>query len=295
MKEYKNNEELLEHLISKNVVVNNKQDALDKMEKYTYYSIVNSYKMTFKNSDGNYKDNVTFDEIYALYNFDKNIKYLFLKYSLEIEIQIKALMANHISKIYGVRDYLKENNLDDSFDYNIKNSLIERINKEIETDYKVHLAITHYKDKYNFIPPFVLTKILTLGVVSSYYGLLKQNDRQAIAKHFKISDRLLKQILKNITMVRNISAHNDRLFCFRSKYYLSFKDIDKEYKRKDNETNLYMIMTSMKYFLNDDFNILLKEFFNEVNTLKSNLSSISIEDILNIMEFPKNKFDVNNI
>ena len=33
-----------------------------------------------KNSDGNYKDNVTFDEIYALFNFDKNIKYLFLKY-----------------------------------------------------------------------------------------------------------------------------------------------------------------------------------------------------------------------
>lgn len=163
MKEYKSNEELLEHLISKNIVINNKKDALKKIEKYTYYSIVNSYKMTFKNSDGNYKDNVTFDEIYALYNFDKNIKYLFLKYTLEIEIQIKALMANHISKVYGIQDYLKESSLDDSVDVDIKNSLIERINKEIEADYKVHSAITHYKDKYGFVPPFVLTKILTLG------------------------------------------------------------------------------------------------------------------------------------
>ena len=68
--------------------------------------------MTFKNSDGNYKDNVTFEEIYALYNFDKNIKYLFLKYTLEIEIQIKALIANHISKVYGIKDYLKESNLE---------------------------------------------------------------------------------------------------------------------------------------------------------------------------------------
>lgn len=48
MKEYKSNEELLEHLISKNIVINNKQDALKKIEKYTYYSIVNSYKMTLK-------------------------------------------------------------------------------------------------------------------------------------------------------------------------------------------------------------------------------------------------------
>lgn len=295
MKEYKSNKELLEYLISKNVVVNNKQDALEKIEKYTYYSIVNSYKMTFKNSDGNYKDNVTFDEIYALYNFDKNIKYLFLKYTLEIEMQIKALIANHISKVYGIKDYLKESNLDDSVDSDIKNSLIERVNKEIEADYKVHSAIIHYKDKYGFIPPFVLTKILTLGVVSSYYGLLKQSDRQAIAKHFKISDRLLKQLLKNITIVRNISAHNDRLFCFRSKYYLSFKDIDKEYKRKDNETNLYMVMTSMKCLLNDDFDILLRDFFAEVNTLKLSLSSVNIEDILSIMGFPTDKIDLNGI
>ena len=48
MKEYKTNEELLEHLESKNVVVKNKEDALNKIEKYTYYSIVNSYKLNFK-------------------------------------------------------------------------------------------------------------------------------------------------------------------------------------------------------------------------------------------------------
>lgn len=289
MKEYKTNEELLEHLISKNVKVN-REDALEKIEKYTYYSIINSYKIIFKDSNGNYKDNVTFDEIYALYNFDKNIKYLFLKYSLEIEIQIKALMANQISKIYGIEDYLKESNLDEKFDSDTKNRLIEKINKEIEDDYKVHFAITHYKDKYGFIPPFVLTKVLTLGVVSSYYGLLKQSDRQAIAKKFKISDRLLKQILKNLTIVRNISAHNDRLYCFRNKAYLSFKEIDKEYKRNDNETNLYMVMASMKYFLKDDYNNFINEFLFEVRKLELELSSISIEDILNIMGFPKNIF-----
>ena len=64
------NEELLNYLESKNGIINDKNDALKKIEKYTYYSIVNSYKMTFKNSEGNYKDNVTFDEIYALYNFE---------------------------------------------------------------------------------------------------------------------------------------------------------------------------------------------------------------------------------
>ena len=81
-------------------------------------------------------------------------------------------------------------------------------------DYNIHSAITHYKDKYGYIPPFVLMKILTFGVTSRYYGLLKQKDRQEIAKYFKISDKLLKQILKNLTSIRNIAAHSDRLFCF---------------------------------------------------------------------------------
>ena len=63
-----------------------------------------------------------------------------------------------------------------------------------------------------FVPPFVLVKILTFGVASSYYGLLKQSDRQAIAKYFKISDKLLKQILKNLTTIRNVAAHSDRLY-----------------------------------------------------------------------------------
>ena len=140
MKEYKTNEELLEHLISKNVKVINKVDALEKIEKYTYYSIINSYKTIFKDSNDNYKDNVTFDEIYALYN--------------------KALMANQISKIYGIKEYLKESNLDDRVDSATKKRLIEKINKEVEDDYKVHSAITHYKD-IKKMPDILLKQILS--------------------------------------------------------------------------------------------------------------------------------------
>ena len=103
-----------------------------------------------------------------------------------------------------------------------------------------------------------MTKILTFGVISRYYGLLKQNDRQDISKYFKISDKLLKQILANLTMIRNISAHSDRLFCYRNKYYISFKNIDKNYKRNGNFTNIYMIIGCMKILLDEDK---FKEYF----------------------------------
>lgn len=287
MKEYKSNEELIKYLISKNVVVKNEQDAINKIEKYTYYSVVNSYKNNFKDSNNNYLPNVTFDEIFALYEFDKNLKYIILKYALEVETVIKSLMANQISKIYGLKDYLDINNLDDKVSLIKKENIINRINDEIDHNYNVHSAVTHYKDTYGYIPPFVLTKILTFGVASSYYGLLKQTDRQAIAKYFKISDKLLKQILKNLTSIRNIAAHSDRLFCFRDKYTLSFKTIDKNYIVNGNSTNLYMMLKVLKLVLTPKlYTEMINRINKEINKLDKQLNSISINDILRIMGYP---------
>lgn len=287
MKEYMSNVQLIDYLISKKVNVINKEEAIKKIEKYTYYSIVNSYKFNFKDSKNNYLPNVSFDEIYALFEFDKNLKYIILKYTLEIETIIKSLMANQISKNYGLVNYLTIDNLDTKSPVETKEKLINKINEEINHNYNIHSAITHYKDKYGYIPPFVLMKILTFGVTSRYYGLLKQKDRQEIAKYFKISDKLLKQILKNLTSIRNIAAHSDRLFCFRDKYTLSFKIIDKNYTVKDNTTNIYMMIKALKLVLtNDLYNEMIKRISNEIKILDSKLSSISINDILKIMGYP---------
>lgn len=286
MKEYKNNEELIDYLISKNVVVNDRELALKNIEKYSYYSIINGYKAVFKDENSNYKESTSFEEIYALYEFDKNIKAIFLKYTLEIEVVIKSLMANTLAEEYGVEDYLKLENLDENANEDLINDFIEKIEKEIDDNYIKHPAIKHYKDTYNFVPPFVLTKILTFGAISRYYSLLKQSDRQKISKYFKLSDKLLRQILINLTMVRNISAHSDRLFNYRNKYDISFKNIEKSYNRKEYLCNLYMIIKSMKVLLDEEkyqeFDYLLNT---EIEKLKEKLIVININDILRIMGY----------
>ena len=290
MKKYKTNEELIDYLSSKGVVITDKKDALQKIERYTYYSIVNSYKSIFKDKNNNYINDVCFDEIYALFEFDKNLKNIMLKFCLEIETVIKSAMANQISKVYGVKDYLNTSNWDNSIDDDIKEILFEKINNEIKKDYKVHTAVTHYIDKYGFVPPFVLVKILTFGVASSYYGLLKQSDRQAIAKYFKISDKLLKQILKNLTTIRNIAAHSDRLYNYTSKFYLSFKLIDSTYMKQDNITNLYMVIRCMEKLLTkEQYEKLYNSILEEISKLGEKLNSIEISNIIQRMGFPMNK------
>ena len=286
MKKYKNNEELIDYLISKNVIVNDRELALKNIEKYSYYSIINGYKAIFKDENSNYKENTSFEEIFALYEFDKNIKAIFLKYTLEIEVIIKSLMSNTLAEEYGVEDYLKLENFDDNANEELVNVFIEKIEKEIDDNYIKHPAIKHYKDTYNFVPPFVLTKILTFGAISRYYSLLKQSDRQKISKYFKLSDKLLRQILINLTMVRNISAHSDRLFNYRNKYDISFKNIEKVYNRKENLCNLYMIIKSMKVLLDEEKYQEFENLLNrEIEKLKEKLIVVDINDILRIMGY----------
>ncbi len=287
MKEYKNSNELLDYIISKGVSVNNKEDTLNKIKTYSYYSIINTYKDVFKNTNNEYQKNVSFDEIYALFEFDKNLRSIFLKYSLEIEMILKSLLAETISSRYGIKDYLIKENFDDTVNKTTINESINVIEEEINKQNGKHEAVTHYIDEYGFVPPFVLTKILTLGELSRLYAILKQSDRQSISKNFKLSDRVLKQIIVNMTMIRNICAHNDRLFSFHSKFRISFKYIEKNYNEKS--VNIYMIMKCMESLLPKDKK---KEFIklinNEIKTLDSKLKSIKIDNILNIMGFYKN-------
>lgn len=286
MKQYKSPNELLEYIISKGVFVSDKEDALNKIKKYSYYSIINSYKDVFKATDNNYKNAVSFDEIYSLYEFDKNIRSIFLKYILEIETIIKSLLAEILASKYGIEDYLIIDNFDDTVDETVIQESIDKIKEEIDKQNGKHEAVTHYVSEYGFVPPFVLTKILTLGELSRLYTMLKQVDRQNISKEFKVSDKLLKQIMKNMTMIRNICAHNDRLFSFHSKFLISFKNIDKNYNNKDNSTNIYMIMKSMQLLLDDDKKQEFENLINsEIEKLKDKVNSVDINIILYLMGF----------
>ena len=166
---------------SKGVSIKDEKNVRYLIEKYSYYSIVNSYKWIFKIGE-NYKDNASFEEIFEMYNkFDKNLKIIMLKYILEIEAVIKTKIANLFAEKYGLEDYLNINNFDlkdDNFNLEHIEKLIEEIKNEIDKGNGKHDAIAHYMSKYGFVPPWVVTKILSLGTISKFYGLMKQQDRQ---------------------------------------------------------------------------------------------------------------------
>ena len=93
MKEYKSNEELINYLLSKGVVISNKKDALEKIERYTYYSIVNTYKNIFKDKRCMEKL-LTKEQYKELYNS-------ICEETRKLEEKLKSVEINNITKIMG--------------------------------------------------------------------------------------------------------------------------------------------------------------------------------------------------
>lgn len=93
-KEYKTYRQQLSKLRSRGMIIKKGSQgsrAMRILERENYYNVINGYKELFLDhpataaSDEQYKAGTTFDEVYALYCFDREIRGIYLKYLLKIE------------------------------------------------------------------------------------------------------------------------------------------------------------------------------------------------------------------
>lgn len=78
--------------------------------------------------------------------------------------------------------------------------------------------MSYHQKKYQNIPLWVMMKALTLGSVSRMYSLLDSSIQSTVSKEFVgINEKSLEKMLDLLARIRNVSAHNERLFDYRYK------------------------------------------------------------------------------
>ena len=100
MKDFKLVTEQVDLLKSRGMLFEDEQDAICKLLSDNYYNIINGYKDLFLDTTNNqevFKTGTTFNEIYALYEFDNQLKNIFLEYILKIENILRTQVAYHFS------------------------------------------------------------------------------------------------------------------------------------------------------------------------------------------------------
>lgn len=299
-KDFKTVEEQIILLKERGIVIND-ESAKEILTENNYYYLINGYKNMFLDNryqKEKYIENVSLEEIYALYKFDGELRMNLLRYILIIERRLNTYISYEFSKVYGNKEYLIENNFDNNKKNNYKIvSLIADIKVNTTKQIKIgNKMLNHYIKNYGYIPLWVLIRIMTLGEVSKFYEVMKQKDQNAVAKKFGVREKTLKTYLHNIAIVRNICAHDEKLYDLRlnnaiikNKIHSCFNLDLQDKKYSNGYKDLFSIIIILKVLLKEiEFKNLYTVLLNNLEDLKKDIKSIEYNKILNKMGFPKN-------
>lgn len=299
-KYFKSLEEQIDLLISKGVVVNDYNATRDILLRENYF-FVTGYKHIFikSHTDRVYIDGTTFEEVYAVFNFDRALRNILFKNILIFENNIKSIIAYTISKNYG---YTENNYLSNKTFVNDQsrirqiNDLVKKMKRQISVNGRQHSATKHYNETYGYIPLWVVVKVLSFGIIGEFYMVLKNHDKEEIADIFNIDVDNLESYLPILANYRNLCAHED--ICYENRtqkaiddtvYHslLSINKIDDEYVY--GKRDLYALIIILKEVLKrEDFDLLMGEINYEISKLDGKLNVVGIRRVLDMMGFPDN-------
>ena len=206
-------------LESRNIIIKNKKFAARMLEYENYYYVINGYKQPFVTSTNPdvYRPGTTFNAIVALYSFDRRIREIISPHLFRIEHVIKSQIINVFSKYHGHNhtSYLRPESFNSTTFENFRrvNKLIFDLCKEIDYRQKDHAAIKHYMNNHGYVPLWVLSKIMTFGKVTSFYGVMLPAEKNEVANLFGLNAKKFKTLIDYLAVFRNKCSHGERIYC----------------------------------------------------------------------------------
>lgn len=306
-KKFKNLEEQIEILKYKGMTIEDEEFAKEVLLRENYF-FLSGYRFPFmiENSNKRFIEGTTFEELYSLFLFDRAFRNILFKNLLIIENNLKSITSYQLSRKYGYRekDYLKNKNFTSKPEKSRQvNDLIKKMKRQIRINGGQHTATQHYVSNYGYIPLWILVKVLSFGIVSEMFTILKKEDQQAICEVYHITIEELTTYLPILANYRNLCAHEDIVYDNKTQrdiedtvfhQLLKIDKVEGEYCCGKND--LFALIIIMKQVLKyEDFLNMTLELEKIISNLEYNLNIISIDKILNIMGFPENWKELSTI
>lgn len=302
---FKTLDEQIEILRNKGLVITDVDKAKEVLMRENYF-FISGYRHLFMKNDNMFITGTKFEELYAMFLFDRKIRNIMFKFILVVENNLKSIISYELSKKYGYRekDYLNPNNFTQN---NIKarqvRDVLNKMKRQIRVNGHKHTATMHYIDNYGYIPMWILVKVLSMGIISELYNILKSEDKIDIAEIYGIDAETLGIYVSLIANFRNICAHEDILYDYRTqrripdtKYHevLGIDKLEDEYRYGKND--LFALIIILKQMLSlEEFHDLIGEISYEVDYLDGIVDTVSLNSILNRIGFPDNWRDIVDI
>ena len=303
-KTFRTLDEQIDILISKGLTVGNRELARQILFRENYF-FLSGYRhlFTVRGNKDVYIAGTTFEELYATFVFDRRIRNTFFKNILIVENNIKSIMSYQLSKKYGVKEkeYLEPNNFSqDGIQSRQVFDVLKKVKRQIRVNGNKHTATYHYINHYGYIPLWILVKVLSFGIMSEFFDILKYEDKEEIVKPYNIDVETMSVYLTLLSNFRNVCAHEDILYDHRTQrsipdsFYHELLEIPKfedEYIYGKND--LFSLVIILKEMLSkEEFDEMIDEIKHEVEILDEKIDVVPLDTILNRIGFPSNWYRI---
>ena len=283
---FKSIDEQIEILKSKGLVINDLDKTKDILFRENYF-FISGYRHMFMrgNKEKGFIEGTTFEELYAVFVFDRKSRNIMFKYILVIENNIKSIISYQLSKKYGFKDkdYLNPKNFtQDALRVRQVYDVLNKMKRQIRVNGKQHTATLHYISNYGYIPMWILVKVLSFGLISELYGILKTEDQVTVSEFYDLNTETLGIYLALLSNFRNLCAHEDILYDHRTQrqipntkyhYELEIPKDEEEYKYGKND--LFALIIIFKQMLRDEeFVDLINELSYEIDVLDGKVDTV---------------------
>jgi abortive infection bacteriophage resistance protein len=259
--------------------------------------VINGYKAFFLNpskpyAEDDYLEGTSFNDLYTLYLFDREIRMIFFRYILSVESALRSLISYRASEHYSDDQefYLKKSSYSKSSE---DNHAVERLIGKLQKTHDARIdRITHYRKDLGTVPFWVLIGTTTFGTLSFFYKLLSSrgvkqlivNDirtlyEQERQKPLKLTIEKLTRDLWVLVDFRNVCAHGERFYCHQCRRINIFPS------QTANVT--YLLNVLYQYLSYEEEQTLQKEMVNFLNDfpITKGLSRRTLKNVMDSMGF----------
>lgn len=158
----------------------------------------------------------TWKKIKDIYDFDVRFRQIILTACQKMEVSIKTRWAYELSHTYGAFPQ-DDPNVFSPYIFKSPNGKLSCYERLLHTYKKSNeVYAKHYRTNYSQLrtpPAWVTASLFTMGEVVNWIKYLKRpKDRKNILNVYGLDEKIMVSFLSHLVWVRNICAHNNRLW-----------------------------------------------------------------------------------
>lgn len=198
------------------LIISDPQVAKDILAKVNYYRLSGYGIGLLDKYTDRYISGTTIEDIYALYQFDAELRNALSRIIECVEIRFRTAISYQLAMKYGAECYCDRNNFTpwisgvtgkDMFD-----AFQEHVSAAIRQQSKKPFVKHHIQIYGGHFPIWVIVEIISLGSLSTLYSLMKRSDQNEVARQFGTKYVYMKSWFAAFVELRNICAHYGRLY-----------------------------------------------------------------------------------